>query len=98
MLFIAVVALVMPAVFGFAVYGHLEEHGQRVEQLSFATSVVLVLLYLLSLVFTGPHSYWGLIGAVPLLTGLVGSCPLYALLGLSTSNGTRVTQTVDAKS
>ena len=32
-------------------------------------------LGLLSLVFVGPHSMWGLIGAVPLLTGLLGSCP-----------------------
>jgi hypothetical protein len=27
---------------------------------------------------------WGYIGAVPLLTGLIGSCPLYTLLGFST--------------
>lgn len=27
---------------------------------------------------------WTLIGVVPLLTGLVGSCPLYSLLGIST--------------
>lgn len=29
-------------------------------------------------------SAWGLIGLVPLLTGLVRFCPLYPLLGLST--------------
>lgn len=28
---------------------------------------------------------WGYIGVVPLLTGLVGTCPLYTLLGFSTS-------------
>ena len=28
--------------------------------------------------------YWTLIGVVPLLTGLVGSCPLYSILGVST--------------
>jgi len=27
---------------------------------------------------------WGWIGVVPLLTGLLGWCPPYALLGLST--------------
>jgi hypothetical protein len=27
---------------------------------------------------------WGYIGVVPLVTGLVGFCPLYPLLGLST--------------
>lgn len=39
---------------------------------------------LLSLVFVGPQSPWGLIGVVPLATGLIGSCPLYTLFGLST--------------
>jgi len=41
-------------------------------------------LALLGLVFAGPHTYWGLIGLVPLLTGLIGSCPIYALLGVNT--------------
>ncbi len=27
---------------------------------------------------------WGYIGVVPLLTGLIGSCPLYTVLGFST--------------
>ena len=27
---------------------------------------------------------WGYIGVVPLLTGVIGSCPLYALFGFST--------------
>ncbi len=39
---------------------------------------------LLSLVFVGPQSLWGLIGVVPLATGTLGSCPLYTLFGLST--------------
>ncbi len=38
---------------------------------------------LLSLILVGPKTWWGLIGAVPLLTGLVGYCPLYQLLGFS---------------
>ena len=29
-------------------------------------------------------SWWGAIGAVPLLTGLIGWCPPYSLLGIST--------------
>jgi len=43
-------------------------------------------LALLSLVFIldGNARWWGLIGAVPLLTGLAGSCPAYWLLGLDT--------------
>ncbi len=39
---------------------------------------------LLSLVFVGPRTPWGIVGVVPLLTGLVGFCPLYRMLGLST--------------
>jgi len=39
---------------------------------------------LLSLVFFGPRTAWGLLGLVPLLTGLVGTCPLYTLFGFST--------------
>jgi len=45
---------------------------------------VLLGLGLLSLTVVGPHTGFGLIGAVPLLTGLVGSCPLYSLVGLRT--------------
>lgn len=41
-------------------------------------------LVLLSLVFVGPQTYWGLVGIVPLATGLLGSCPLYTLFGVST--------------
>lgn len=39
---------------------------------------------LLSLVFAGPHTPWGYVGLVPLLTGIAGSCPAYRLFGLST--------------
>lgn len=52
MLFIAVVALVIPAVFDLAVFGRLEEHGTRIEQLSLWTCIVLVVLYALNLLFT----------------------------------------------
>lgn len=45
---------------------------------------VLLGLGLLSLVFLGPKTPWGWIGLVPLATGLLGSCPLYTLLGIST--------------
>lgn len=41
-------------------------------------------LVLLSLVFIGPQTPWGLVGLVPLLTGLVGMCPLYSVLGINT--------------
>ena len=39
---------------------------------------------LLSLTVVGPRTAWGLVGLVPILTGLAGTCPLYTLLGLST--------------
>ena len=38
---------------------------------------------LLAIALTG-QSAWGYVGVVPLLTGIVGSCPFYTLLGLST--------------
>ncbi|MDE3165666.1 MAG: DUF2892 domain-containing protein [Acidobacteriota bacterium] len=39
---------------------------------------------LLSLVFLGPQTAWGYVGLVPLLTGAIGYCPAYKLIGLST--------------
>lgn len=41
-------------------------------------------LVLISLVFLGPKTLWGLIGLVPLATGLFRFCPVYPLLGLNT--------------
>lgn len=32
----------------------------------------------------GPLAPWGWIGVVPLATGLMGTCPLYSLMGVST--------------
>lgn len=45
---------------------------------------VVVGLVLLSLVFVGPQTAWGWIGLVPLITGLVGICPVYSILGIRT--------------
>mgnify|MGYP001602429945 CR=1 FL=1 len=41
-------------------------------------------LVLISLVFIGPQTPWGWVGLVPLVTGLVGICPLYSILGINT--------------
>ena len=41
-------------------------------------------LALLSLVVVGPKTLWGLIGLIPLLTGLVRYCPAYGVAGVST--------------
>ncbi|MCC7184806.1 MAG: DUF2892 domain-containing protein [Acidobacteria bacterium] len=39
---------------------------------------------LIAMAAMGTIGVWGYIGVVPLLTGAVGSCPLYTLFGLST--------------
>lgn len=44
----------------------------------------------LSLTVVGPQTLWGLLGLIPLLTGLVGSCPLYMLLGVGTTGAKKV--------
>ena len=41
-------------------------------------------LVLVGLAATGSVGWWGWIGVVPLLTGLVGACPAYKLLGMNT--------------
>jgi len=38
----------------------------------------------LSLTFVSYQSWYALLGLVPVVTALVGWCPLYALLGMST--------------
>ncbi|SCU76783.1 conserved hypothetical protein [Cupriavidus necator] len=38
-------------------------------------------IVLLMLVFFGPKVPWGWIGLVPLITGLVGFCPVYTIFG-----------------
>lgn len=45
---------------------------------------VVVGIAVLSLFFVGPKTPWALLGAVPVATGLLGSCPLYTLFGIST--------------
>lgn len=48
-------------------------------------SIRIVLgLVLLSLVFIGPQTPWAWIGVVPLITGIIGFCPLYKVIGLNT--------------
>ncbi len=45
---------------------------------------VIVGSAIISLVFIGPKTPWAWFGIVPLITGLVGFCPAYALLGVRT--------------
>jgi hypothetical protein len=46
---------------------------------------VIAGIVILSLAFVGPRSPWAYLGVLPLLSGLVGWCPPYALLGISTA-------------
>ncbi|MEY4760225.1 MAG: hypothetical protein RLZZ200_81 [Pseudomonadota bacterium] len=45
---------------------------------------VIVGLAMIGLAATGKVGAWGYIGALPVLTGLVGWCPAYTLLGIKT--------------
>jgi hypothetical protein len=41
-------------------------------------------LLLLLILLQGSAKYWGFLGLIPLITGLMGNCPLYSLLGVKT--------------
>jgi len=45
---------------------------------------VIAGLVLIGLAASGTVGAWGWIGVVPLVTGIVGFCPAYAIFGLST--------------
>ncbi|MEP6874461.1 MAG: DUF2892 domain-containing protein [Burkholderiales bacterium] len=47
---------------------------------------VLLGLVLIALAAFGQIGLWGYLGIVPLLTGAVAMCPLYSLLGFSTTS------------
>jgi len=55
--------------------------GTLDRSLRVAAGVVLLAIAALA---DHPLRWWGLIGIVPLATGLFGYCPLYALLGFDT--------------
>lgn len=56
-----------------------KNEGMIDRALRIAAGVVLI-----ALVFVGPQTPWGWIGVIPLVTGLVGWCPVYRLLGVRT--------------
>ena len=41
-------------------------------------------LVLIGLAATGTVGAWGYVGIVPLITGAIGMCPLYTVLGINT--------------
>lgn len=49
-----------------------------------ARIVVGLALLALTLVVDGPERWWGLVGLLPLLTGLLRWCPAYTLFGWNT--------------
>jgi len=44
---------------------------------------IAVGVVLIALAFVGPQSPWGLVGIIPLATGVFGTCPIYSLLGIN---------------
>ena len=50
---------------------------------------VVVGIGILALAFVGPKSPWAYLGMLPIVTGLVGWCPPYSLLGISTVKATK---------
>ncbi len=42
-------------------------------------------LVLIGLYFFGPQTAWGLLGIVPIMTALIGWCPVYVPLKISTN-------------
>lgn len=49
--------------------------------LRIALGALLLLAFFLT---DGPYSWLYLLGIVPLLTGLLGTCPVYSLIGVNT--------------
>lgn len=46
-----------------------------------------VIILIVGLIYS---SWWGLFGIIPLLTAIVGWCPLYSLFGISTNKGSKI--------
>ena len=45
---------------------------------------IIVGIILITLAATGIFAPWGWIGIIPLVTGIIKSCPLYSILGMNT--------------
>lgn len=61
-----------------------EENIMRNEGTTDRSIRIILGLGVLSLTFIGPQTPWGYAGLVPLLTGAVGFCPLYAIFKINT--------------
>ncbi len=51
-----------------------------------ADKIIRIILgvFLVSLTMWGPQTLWGLVGIIPIATGLMTSCPVYSILNIST--------------
>ena len=45
---------------------------------------VIAGLLLIGLAISGKIGLWAYVGVVPLITGIVGHCPMYSMLGINT--------------
>lgn len=62
----------------------LERHKMKINEGVIDRSLrVAVGLLLIGLAFTGTIGAWGYIGLIPLVTGVVGLCPVYSMLGIN---------------
>ena len=50
---------------------------------------VVVGIVVLSLTFWGPQTTLGYLGLIPLITGLLGVCPLYSVIGVKTCSNSK---------
>ncbi len=51
--------------------------GDRVVRMFLGVSIAMMLVF--------QNSIWALIGLIPFVTGIIGVCPLYSLMGINTS-------------
>lgn len=45
---------------------------------------IIVGLILMGLAMTSAVGWWGWLGIIPVITGAIGNCPLYSVIGLNT--------------
>jgi predicted RND superfamily exporter protein len=50
--------------------------AEKIIRILFGAIIILLGVYF--------KSWWGIVGLIPIITGLCGNCPLYTLFGIST--------------
>lgn len=54
---------------------------EQIIRIAAGTAAIILGLYF--------RNWWGLIGFLPIITGFIGYCPIYEILGISTCQGTK---------